>query len=235
MKIIKNILKLLFVTFVSLALFFCGKYIYQQYIVNQTEEDEIIKVACVGDSLTFRRSYTEELYNYSDFLGELLGENYEVTNYGMAGTCLQANTSYPYTSTRVYLASVEAEADIIIIMLGTNDIWYDRWQDEETFYQYYIELIDSYLQTENTPEIYLCTIPYIYSDKYSEWDVDYNGRGDNIRTIIRQISEERGYHLIEMEQITMDHPEWYEEDGLHFNYEGAIGISKIIYNAIIKG
>lgn len=234
MKIIKNILKLLFVTFVSLALFFCGKYIYQQYIVNQTEEDEIIKVACVGDSLTFRRSYTEELYNYSDFLGKLLGENYEVTNYGMAGTCLQANTSYPYTSTRVYLASVEAEADIIIIMLGTNDIWYDRWQDEETFYQYYIELIDSYLQTENTPEIYLCTIPYIFVERYSEDDIDYNGMGDKINSVICRIVEERGYHLIEMNQITMEHPEWYEEDGLHLSYDGAKGVAEIVYDAIKK-
>lgn len=228
----KNIFKILRILVVCVILFLGCKYIYQEYIAKQTEEVEITKVACVGDSLTFRRSYTEDYYNYPEFLDDLLGESYKVTNYGISSTCVQANSFLPYVDTHAYEVSVEAEADIIIIMLGTNDIWYDRWKGEENFYYYYSELLDSYLKTSNKPEIYLCTVPYFFTAEDSQWYEYDNETRSEINSIISRIAQERGYHLIEMEQITKEHPEWYEWDGLHFNSDGAVGLAEIIYKAL---
>lgn len=197
------------------------------------KEDKKITVACVGDSLTFSRSYTEKWYLYPDFLSELLGEDYYVVNYGMAGSEVQGDTGYPYTTTRAYTASIEKKADIVIIMLGTNDVWGHNWKDEEKFYKYYVELVDSYLQAENKPEIYLCTIPAVFAKDSDFWGHGIQDNAQKIRNVIKKVAEEKNLNLIEMDAVTSQHPEWYRDDGVHFNYEGAVGVAEVVYEAMI--
>lgn len=207
---------------------------YNEYtnLKDLENNDEIIKVACVGDSLTFGRSYTEEVHVYPTFLAEMLGDRYKVTNYGMGGTCVQTDLGYPYVSTRAYQASLQSESDIVIIMLGTNDIWNKGWRDEETFYEHYINFIDSYLKSENEPEIYLCTIPKIFMEDNEYFGEQLNDKMQMVCSVVRKIAEERGYHLIEVNAVTSEHPEWYKEDGLHFNYYGAAGVAETVYDSI---
>lgn len=230
----KKFLKLCFSVGLLVVISVVGLNYYNENLNLKDSEksDEIIKVACVGDSLTFGRSYTEEVYVYPTFLDEMLGDNYKVTNYGMGGTCVQEDLGYPYTSTRAYRASVEAEADILIIMLGSNDIWNTGWRDEETFYKHYTNLIDSYLQSENKPEIYLCTIPKIFMEDNEYFGYQIQEKTEKISSVVRKVAQERGYHLIEMNAVTSEHPEWYGEDGVHFNYYGSVGVAETVYDAI---
>lgn len=230
----KKLLKRCFSVILILFLGFLGWSFYKEnkeLFVGQ-KKDERISIACVGDSLTFSRSYTEDVHLYPTYLAEMLGDGYKVTNYGIGGTCVQEDLNYPYTSTRAYKASVESKSDILIIMLGTNDIWGSGWRDEETFYKYYIHLIDSYLQTENIPEIYLCTIPHVYMEDNEYFGTDMQEKSNKISSVIRRVSNERGYHLIEMGSVTAEHPEWYLEDGVHLNYYGAVGVAETVYDAL---
>jgi len=231
----KKILKRIKWIFLVIVLFIAGIYVYEQYQKYEAEKlaaEAVIEVACVGDSLTFGRSYTEEIYTYPGFLEEMLGSGYKLTNYGMGGTCVQEDLAYPYSSTRVYRASIKAEPDVLIIMLGSNDIWEPGWRDEETFYNYYTKLIDSYLQTENKPKIYLCTIPYIYMEQSNDVEMSYNEIGERYTNVIRRVAQEREYYIIEMRQASLERPEWYGDDGLHFNKEGAYGVAQKVYDAI---
>lgn len=225
-------LKVIFLIVVFIIVGFTGYKLYQDFYAQKLVEKEVITVACVGDSLTFGRSYTEEVYVYPTFLAERLGSSYKVTNYGMGGTCVQADLNYPYVNTRAYHASVESESDILIIMLGTNDLWDTGWRDEQTFYEHYINLIDSYLKSENEPEIYLCTIPYMFVKNHEYLGTQFDDKTEMVSNVVRKIAEERGYHLIEMNEVTSKHPEWYKDDGIHFNYYGAAGVAEIIYDAI---
>jgi len=209
--------------------FFCWNYNKQN-----EEEKEITTIACVGDSLTFSRSFTGEVHLYPTYLAEKLDEKYYVVNYGIAGSCLQGDLPTAYTSTRAYKASLEKQADIIIIMLGSNDVFSNNWRDEEAFYRYYVELVDSYLENENTPEIYLCTIPKIYMEDSEAVGYEVQEKADKIVKIIERIANEKKLHLIDMNEITSNHPEWYLGDKLHFNYEGTIGVAEVIYDAIIN-
>lgn len=114
-------------------------------------------------------------------------------------------------------------------MLGSNDIWNACWRDEATFYKHYTAFIDSYLQ--GNPEIYLCTIPYIFIGEDPSSSI-YNEIGEKITTVIYQIAEERDYSIIDIRQTSMEHQEWYEEDGLHFNLDGANDVAELVYKAI---
>lgn len=226
-------IKWIFLIFILVLVVLIGLKLFQDYRAKKQAEEAVIKVACVGDSLTFGRSYTEEVYTYPTFLAEMLGEGYKVTNYGMGGTCVQTDLAYPYTTTRAYKASVEAECDVLILMLGSNDIWEPGWRDEQTFYQNYVTLIDSYLQAEKKPEIYLCTIPYMYMEE-NPMCTTYNEIGEKISNIVRGFANERGYHIIDMRQASIEHPEWYGDDGLHFNKEGAEGAAEVIYEILME-
>ena len=86
--------------------------------------DNRIKVACIGDSLT----YGDKAYKgYPVYLQELLGDGYDVRNYGECGaiacdrSTYTSGTDWCYTSTQRYAASKEWKPDIVIMMLGFND------------------------------------------------------------------------------------------------------------------
>lgn len=208
----------------------CAAYMYYQ---PEEVEQEVLTVACVGDSLTFRRAYeAEEIHNYPEFLANMLGDGYDVTNYGEAGACVRQDGNYPYENLRVYRHSVKSEADILIIMLGTNDVWEHNWQDAERFKEEYVRLLESYLQSEQIPEIYLCTLPKIYQQDGTTLDTGVGERIELLSNVIREVAEEYGCEIIEMNQVTALHPEWYEEDCLHFSNEGAKGVADIISKTI---
>ena len=80
---------------------------------------DTIKVACVGDSVTY--GYGTSIWpknNYPFILGNLLGDEYTVNNYGFCGYCVQSDSNKPYSSKSPYKKSLEFEPDIVIFMLA---------------------------------------------------------------------------------------------------------------------
>jgi lysophospholipase L1-like esterase len=82
----------------------------------------VIKVACVGDSITHGAGVEErEKNNYPKQLGELLGNRFEVRNFGRSGATLSRVGDLPYASTDEFKAAIAWQPDMVIIKLGTND------------------------------------------------------------------------------------------------------------------
>ncbi|MBW7893205.1 MAG: G-D-S-L family lipolytic protein, partial [Chitinophagaceae bacterium] len=79
-----------------------------------------IRIACVGNSITqgVRLSHpTEE--SYPAQLQQLLGNGYEVLNFGVSGkTVIPANG---YSATDAYQKALHSRPDVVTIKLGTND------------------------------------------------------------------------------------------------------------------
>ncbi|HEX6984910.1 MAG TPA: GDSL-type esterase/lipase family protein, partial [Planctomycetaceae bacterium] len=64
---------------------------------DPADQDGPIRVACVGDSITFGSGVEErERNSYPAVLGRLLGERYEVRNFGVSGATLQKRGDKPY-------------------------------------------------------------------------------------------------------------------------------------------
>ena len=83
-----------------------------------------IKVACVGDSLT----YGDKAYKgYPVYLQEMLGDKYEVRNFGECGaiacdeSTFKSGTNWCYKHYERYTQSKAWKPDIVIMMLGYND------------------------------------------------------------------------------------------------------------------
>lgn len=127
-------------------------------------------VACVGDSIT--AGYLSSCgLNYPNQLQQLLGSAYKVTNYGVGGqtmfkpTHLPPNDHSSYWTRPEYSAVLNSSADVIVLMLGTNDAKVDRWQKSSSaFSSDYAAMIASFKRMPSHPEVLIMVPPPLYSD-----------------------------------------------------------------------
>lgn len=208
---------------------------------NTAPKEGQIRVVCVGDSITYGHSVANwEENNYPVVLQRLLGEDYHVANYGSSGACVNPNGDAPYTKRRAYQRSLDYEADILIFMLGTNDTKPQNWTDAETFFADYKVLLDSYMQGEKMPKVYigLCAKAY-------EWEDDADGIAEydiqpeivaKIGEIIRENVSTLDYEveILDVYTLTQAHPEWFSRDGIHPDQDGAKALAELAAAAILQ-
>lgn len=230
--------KVLKVTGIVLCVFFvlfAGLFVYAYFNGrsglrhNQEANAGDIKVACVGDSITYGSQVSNWPKNhYPLLLDQLLGEGYAVHNYGLSGATLLSSADKPYTSTDVYTASVAFEPDVVVIMLGTNDSKTNNWTDAEDFRNQLITFISNYSELPSCPEIYLCTPCKAYSDGYTIQDAQVTIAAQ----VVREVAEQLNVPLIDIHALSEQHPEWFEKDGIHPNNDGAAAIAQEVYTAL---
>lgn len=199
--------------------------------------DGQIKVACVGDSITYGHGVTPwHKKNYPLVLQELLGDGYNVQNFGVSGATAQKTADQPYTETNSYIPSVEYDADILIFMLGSNDSKPYNWIDRESFKNEYVELLNTYISKNNLSKIYLCTVSKVFYDDKSQTSgpSTFDIQGDKVEIIndvIKEVASENGYDLIDIYALTKEHPEWFK-DNIHPDANGAKAIAEEMHNNI---
>lgn len=117
-----------------------------------------IRVACIGNSITFGAGISERENNsYPAQLQLLLGERYEVRNWGVSGTTVLFKGDSPYVNTSEYIQSKAFQPDIVLIKLGTNDTKPQNWKYNHSFMDDYQRLIDAYKALDSHPRIILLT------------------------------------------------------------------------------
>lgn len=127
----------------------------------------VIKVACVGDSITHGAGVEErEKNNYPKQLGELLGNRFEVRNFGRSGATLSRVGDLPYASTDEFKAAIAWQPDMVIIKLGTNDTKPQNWKDQAFFEQETRWLIDQFRDLKSKPQVWACLPVPVYSDTW---------------------------------------------------------------------
>ncbi|MGL5683786.1 MAG: GDSL-type esterase/lipase family protein [Marinifilaceae bacterium] len=114
----------------------------------------MIKVACVGDSITFGEGVEKRLVNsYPAKLQALLGNVYEVRNFGVCGATVSVDGDYPYVMTDAYKQSVLFEPDVVLLKLGTNDSKLHNHRFMDGFKEDYRRLINSYRSSKHEVRI----------------------------------------------------------------------------------
>ena len=99
---------------------------------------EVVRVACVGDSITYGAGVANRgKNNYPKVLGGLLGAGYESRNFGVSGATLLKKGDLPYWRTGAFKAATEFKPHIVIIKLGTNDSKPQNWKHRA---QYAVDL-----------------------------------------------------------------------------------------------
>ena len=193
-----------------------------------------IKVACIGDSITYGHGVTNwETENYPTVLQTLLGEEYYVANYGFIGACVNPDGDKPYADLSVYQQSLDLDADIVVFMLGTNDSKEENWTDADTFVKAHKALLDTYFADGRQPKVYvgLCAESYDIKNPTMEYGIQPE-IVDQIVIALQDAYAEEDVEIIDIHSLTTAHPEWFAEDGVHPNTEGAKAIAETVADAI---
>ena len=76
---------------------------------------------------------------------------------------------YPYWDEQAYQDALDSEADIILLMLGTNDSKYFQWNQTE-FVTDYLEMATNFKNLDSSPDLYLMVPPPLYKDNAFQMD-----------------------------------------------------------------
>ena len=122
---------------IVLLLSICGLAAYGQ--------EKIVKVACIGDSVTYGTGIEDRENNsYPSQLQRLLGDGYEVGNFGRPGATLLRKGHRPYMDQPEFKDALEFAGDIAVIHLGLNDTDPRNWPNyRDEFIGDYLALTDS--------------------------------------------------------------------------------------------
>lgn len=202
-------------------------------VFAETETEPIlIKVACVGDSITFGAGIMDSLETdtYPAHLEKLLGINYEVRNFGLNGATLIREADFPYTESDLYQDSKDYMADIYLIMLGTNDTKPHNWS-ESLYKEELAAMVMDYQRTPANPEIVLMIPPKCFNTVTEDHDgsiIRDTIIEDPLREVISEVAFEEGIEVLDLYEYTENHPDWFS-DGLHPNIEGNRMIAEYIF------
>ena len=189
------------------------------------------RIVCVGDSITYGQGvlFSRETDSYTAILADMT--NSTVVNYGLSSRTLLSSGNFPYTKEHHYTDSLSEQADVVIIMLGSNDSKPTFWNKEQ-FMTEYSAMISSYLEMGSKPEVYVMIPPRVYIEQ-DGGNCDDATIGGELKDAVISLGEELSIGVIDLYALTTDHPEWFS-DGLHPNAEGNRAIAEEIAKAIGK-
>jgi lysophospholipase L1-like esterase len=184
---------------------------------------QVIRVACIGDSITEWSHYPEELQ-------KKLGDGYEVGNFGIAGSAVSKGSDYPYLNQSVIQQVKDFHPQVVIIMLGTNDAKNVNYDNIDSFVGDYSELIDSCDAIPDDQQIYLVVPPPIYQN---DLGLDNSNLEQGVIPKIEQVADDKDLPTIDVNSAMTNHSEYFK-DGVHPNDEGAEVIANTINDAITQ-
>lgn len=197
------------------------------YNTNYSEIKKI-KVACVGDSITYGSGIKNKNFNsYPAKLQAKLGDKYHVENFGVNGATLLKDGNKPYWKTKAFSNALDFNPDILIIKLGTNDTKIKNWKYQESFVKHYTMLIDAFTGINSAVNIYLC---YPTPSFPGIWGI----RNSKISDIISMMNEiDREFKIIDLNTPLQSREELFP-DSVHPDENGAEAISEIVFEAVSK-
>ena len=186
-----------------------------------------IKVACVGNSITYGAGINNnQLNSYPSQLQALLGEEYEVKNFGVSATTVLSNGNQAYIKTQQYKESLAYNPDIVFIKMGTNAAANRNVNQRHLFPEEYRKFVDTYRNLPSKPRVILMTPVRSFFEKDHPDAVISN----EMIPVITQTANERGLDIINLHNLFGDKWEQYlMPDRLHPSAIGAGRIAMKMY------
>jgi acyl-CoA thioesterase-1 len=186
-------------------------------------------VACVGDSITFGSGVENRESNaYPAVLQRLLGDPYEVKNFGVSGATLLKNGDKPYWNQKAFDQAKALEPDIVIIKLGTNDSKPQNWKHRDEFAADAAAMVDAFASLPSKPKVYVCTPVPAYPGNFG---IDDTRIREGVILIWEKVAKEKNAPVIDLYAALSGKPELFP-DKVHPNAAGAKLMAETIYKAV---
>lgn len=185
------------------------------------QEKEPIRVACVGDSITFGSTImNKEENSYPVLLDKMLGEDYQVQNFGMSGRTMLFNPAEAYIKTQHYKDMLEFKPDVVLICLGTNDSKITYRDIASEYEADYNSMIDSISTALPDSRIILMTPPKAHND-ITKFKIDAKYITESIVPSVEKVAFDNNLEIIDLHPIFADYVDYLMPDKVHPSAMGA--------------
>jgi lysophospholipase L1-like esterase len=191
---------------------------------------QALKVACVGDSITEGHGSSDrQTTSYPAILGRLLGDGYQVENFGVSGRTLLKNGDFSYWNEAKFEASQAFLPDIVVIKLGTNDTKPQNWEKYGVEFESDLrELVDLYRRLPSQPKVYLCYPAWVARVNF---DIRPEVLTAQVIPAIQRVAEALNVSVIDLQTTLYGMPQLVP-DGIHPTDLGYVLIAKAVYDRI---
>jgi acyl-CoA thioesterase-1 len=194
--------------------------------IRVQEYQGTIRVACVGDSITYGHGIENRLKAcYPAQLGRMLGEKWEVRNFGVSGATMLKRGDLPYWQQQAFKDVLAYNPNIVIIKLGTNDTKPQNWKYKEAFARDYADMIDRFSELPTRPLIWICYPVPAFAER---WEINEFIIKNEVIPQISLVARKSHVPIINLYQPLSGKPKYFPDD-IHPNAEGAFLIAKEIY------
>ncbi len=193
------------------------------------DKKDVIRVACVGDSITYGAGVADRAKNcYPAVLQKLLGDKHEVRNFGVSGSTLLNKGDKPYTKEKAYKDALAFAPHVVIIKLGSNDTKPQNWKNAADFAADYTALIESFQKLGTKPKVFLCTPAPAYPEAFGIADERLK---TGVKPKVEALGKELKLTVIDLYTTLSDKPKLFP-DKVHPNAEGAKLMAETIFAAV---
>lgn len=191
-----------------------------------------IKVACVGNSITYGTGIEDrEHFSYPVQLQKMLGEKYQVGNFGKPGATLLNHGHRPYMQQEEFKEAMAFKGDIAVIHLGINDTDPRNWPNyRDEFVKDYLSLMDS-LRSANPKVRFILARMTPIADRHPRFISGTKLWHGEIQEAIQTVARVSGAELIDFHAPLYPYP-YLLSDAIHPNPEGAGILAKTVYAGI---
>jgi lysophospholipase L1-like esterase len=198
-----------------------------------------IRVACVGDSITYGAGIqNRESNSYPAQLSRMLSASYDVRNFGVNGATMLEKSDLPYLHRSEYTNALDFAPDILVIMLGTNDSKHhdagsppnapENWAHKADYVPDYEKMIAAFRQTNPKVKVFVCLPPPAFSER---WGINDKTIHDEIIPLIRKVARASHAKIIDLNKPLAGKPELFS-DTIHPNTDGAKLLAATVYHAL---
>lgn len=193
--------------------------------VNPASYNHPVRVACLGDSITMGVGTTVPAKeSYPAQLQTILGPKWEVTNFGVGGRTLLRKAD-PFSIGR----ALKSNADVVIIMLGTNDSRQKTWDKfGNDFESDYAGIIDQLSKLDTHPRIWICCPTPMFPGK---WELSETILTSRTIPAIKDVAKAKSVALIDLHTPMLDQKANFA-DTVHPNAKAARRIAELVAGAI---
>jgi len=195
-------------------------------------QQKTIKVACVGNSITYGYGIeNREQNSYPSVLQRLLGKGYKVGNFGHSGATLLSKGHRPYIQQEEYRKALAFAGDIVVIHLGINDTDPRNWPNHRNdFVKDYLTLISSFKKANPKARIVIARMSPL-SHRHHRFESGTRDWHAEIQQAIVLVAQQTNAQLIDFHEPLYHFPQMLP-DAVHPNAQGAAILAQVVFGAI---
>lgn len=197
---------------------------------TNTTNQAAIKIACIGDSITFGYGVHHQ-QRWSSLLAERLGEGVELHNFGLNGRCVLQKADMPYAQEPEYARACELQSEVVLLALGTNDSKAHNWCHRNDFAKDYSRMLQELAgKGDKKAEIFCLLAPPSLSRSP---DIDHGIIENHINPLIRRLAAEHGCRVIDTFSALAGELHTLE-DSVHPNAAGHQLLAACVHAALLE-